>query len=235
MHLLLISPQRLNSGWWVECRKGPSLPASLPPPSTRTTLEGLAFASFLCGCPPAPNQSLKEGIIPPITLGMLLAPWLHPSIWHLGESRANAKPCALGGSFPGTSHQTCPGRAACPALLRVEPRTSGRGIVEGEQDTGGCCSGWGQGPGLLLCGFWVPVFLGRGSDRDPSSGSMQKRAVVALLGRVPNLPLQQSAASGWRAGVGPGRSMGWCLGMSLAVTSLLPPAIRVTARGCLKS
>lgn len=44
---------------------------------------------------PSVDVPLKEGVIPAITLGMPLAHWLHPLIWHLGQSRASVL-CPVG-------------------------------------------------------------------------------------------------------------------------------------------
>lgn len=126
----------------------PLLPCLPPTPEPLWGAWPLLYSSV--DIPLAPNQSLEDGILPPITLGMLLAHWLHPLIWHLGQSRAGAKPCALGGSCPGTSHQSCPGRAAAQSSLSC-PAPCGAQNPRKRQG-GGRAGHW-----------WVLLWLGTGT------------------------------------------------------------------------
>lgn len=134
-------------------------PAPLPPPAPQP----------LWGAWPLLPSSVDVPLLPasPRMRGSSL-PSLWECFWHAGctpwfGTRAEQGQCPVlcpGGSSPGTGTRAglaeqLPG-AACPATFHVEPRTTGRGIVEGEQGTGGHCSGWGQGPGPLLCGSGSP-------------------------------------------------------------------------------
>lgn len=187
-------------------------PAPLPPPAPEP----------LWGAWPLLPSSVDVPLLPasPRMRGSSL-PSLWECFWHAGcmswfGTRAEQGQCPVlcpGGSSPGTGTRAglaeqLPG-AACPATFHVEPRTTGRGTVEGEQGTGGHCPGWGPGPGPLLRGSGSPCSR-RGSARDPSGW---QRAGVALLGfrtpRVPSLSWQRGAARGWRTGVAPGKDDVW--------------------------